>query len=154
MTGLTAFNPETETVQFPGGSFTVRGLALDDFSVLLREHYPVMQSLFEEYVREAALNKVDSDVTGGLLGLSDMKSVVLETLRMAPALIGDTIALASDEYDTHRHTARLLPTGIQIEAVGKVVSLTLKAEGGLEKMVETITQLVATLTTAMPDRSP
>ena len=153
MTGLTAFTPKTETVEIPGGSFTVRGLALEDFSILLREHYPAMQGLFEQYVQEAALDKVDTDVTGGSMGLADMNAVVLDTLRLAPALIGDTIALASDEFDL-RHTARLLPVGVQIDAIGKVVTLTLEAEGGMEKLAETITQLVTGLTTAVASRSP
>ncbi len=153
MTGLTAFTPKTDTVQIPDGEFAVRGLALEDFTILLRSHYEPMAALFEQYVNEAALEKVDADVSGGVLNLGDMKGVALKGLEMAPALIGDVIARAADETD-NPHVARLLPVGTQIEAIGKIVTLTLEAEGGLEKLVETITQLAATLATATVDRSP
>jgi len=153
MQGLSDFTPISDTVGFPGGgSFAVRGLALEDFAVLIRAHYPAMSSLFDQYVSEAALEKADRD-TGGSLNIGDMKGVVLNALQMAPGLVGDVIARAADETE-NPHKARMLPLGVQIDAVSKVVALTLEAEGGMEKLLETISTLPATLSKVAVDRSP
>ncbi|MFU1607320.1 hypothetical protein ACM25O_13125 [Sulfitobacter pontiacus] len=151
MTGLSAFNPAIQQVAFPGGSFTVRGLALEDFTVLLRNHYEPMLVLFERYVGEAGLERLDRESDLGL-NLGDMRSVVMEALDTAPALLGDVIARASDETE-NPHIARLLPMGVQIDAIGKIVTLTLEAEGGMEKLMGTINMLTASLSTAVKSRS-
>lgn len=150
--GLSGFKPKTETVEYPGGSFAVRGLSLEDFTVLLRTHHKPMADLFDRYVSEAALEKVDAD-TGGALRLGDMKQVVLEAFELAPGLVGDSIARAADETD-NPHVARLLPIGVQIDAISKIVRLTLEAEGGLEKLAETVSTLAASLSTVAANRSP
>ncbi len=151
MTGLSAFKPLTETVTFPGGEFAVRGLALEDFTILRKYHAP-MTELFERYVGEASLERMDRE-SGLDLNLGEMKDVVLAGLETAPALIGDTIARAADETE-NPHAARTLPMGVQIDAIGKIVKLTLEAEGGMEKMMGTINMLTNSLSTAVKTRSP
>ena len=151
--GLTAFIPATEKVALPGGGeFAVRGLSLEDFTVLLRDHYDPMEAIFQRYINEVALEKVDRDIMDGTLGLADMRTVVLDALREAPGLIGDVIARAADETE-NPHIARLLPVGVQIEAVQKIVTLTLQAEGGLEKLIETATTAWTTMAGVVQGRS-
>ena len=145
------FTPDTKTVEYPGGEFAVRGLSLEDFTVLIREHYQPMAALFDRYVAEAVLEKADAD-SGGTLGLGDMQNVVLEALEVAPALIGDVIARGADETENPA-VCRLLPAGVQIDAIGKIVTLTLAAEGGMEKLVETVSRLTTTLATVVESRS-
>jgi hypothetical protein len=151
MTGLSAFTPKTQTIEIPGGQAVVRGLALEDFAVLMRDHHAPMAALFDRYVGEASLERLDAE-SGAGLGLADMGSVILEAFEYAPALIGDVIARATGETE-NPHMARLLPVGVQINAVGEIVRLTLEAEGGLEKLVGTISMLAASLKTAVGDRS-
>jgi len=151
--GLSGFKPKTEMVKFPGGEFAVRGLAAEDFTVLIRDHHKPMEALFDQYVSEAALQKVDIDTTGGLLKLGDMRGVILSSLEAAPAFIGDVIARAADETE-NPHIARLLPMGVQNDAIGKIVTLTLEAEGGLEKLMETVTELATGRVSAVASRSP
>lgn len=151
--GLSAFTPKTDEVEFPGGKFAVRGLSLEDFTVLLRKHYEPMESIFNKYVTEAAIEAVDAATNGeNKIGLDDVRGVILEALEVAPALIGDVIARAADEAE-NPHMARLLPAGVQIDAIGKIVTLTLEAEGGLEKLIETVTKLVGSLTKLPADGS-
>ncbi|AWY08926.1 tail protein [Ruegeria phage vB_RpoS-V18] len=150
--GLSGYTPKTEMVEYPGGSFAVRGLSLEDFTVLLRAHHKPMADLFDRYVSEAALESVDAN-TGGALHLGDMKAVVLEAFELAPALVGDAIARAADETE-NPHIARLLPIGVQIDAITKIVRLTLEAEGGVEKLAETVSTLAASLSTVAASRSP
>lgn len=150
--GLSAFTPKTDTVQFPGGEFAVRGLSLEDFTVLLRDYHKPLSALFDRYVAEAALEKADADA-GGLLALGDMKGVVLDAVSLAPGLIGDCIARAAGEVE-NPHLTRTLPLGVQIDAITKVVTLTLEAEGGVEKLLETVSTLAASLPALAPNRSP
>ncbi len=150
---LTAFEPKTEMVELPGGgSFAVRGLSLEDFTVLLRAHYEPISTLFDRYVAESAAEAVDQKETGGVMGLGDVRGVVLEALEHAPGLIGDVIARAAEETE-NPHRARLLPMGVQIDAIEKVIRLTLEAEGGLEKLVETVSRLAGSLTELTANRS-
>lgn len=153
--GLTAFTPKTETVDLPdGGKFAVRGLSLEDFTVLLRSHYKAVKSIFDRYVTEAAIEAMDQAENGDQpLGLSDLHGVVLEALEAAPGLVGDVIARGADETD-NPHVARLLPLGVQIDAVEKIVRLTLEAEGGVEKLVESVSRLAGSLTELTASRSP
>lgn len=151
--GLSSFTPATDKVALPGGGeFAVRGLSLEDLTVLMRSHYKPMVELFDRYVNEAALEKMDADVTGGSLGLGDMEGVVLDVLQVAPGLLGDVIARAADETEDPA-LARRLPIAVQIDAIEKIVTLTLQAEGGLEKLVETVTKLAAGMTTLAAGRS-
>ncbi|MEP2533551.1 hypothetical protein [Shimia sp.] len=152
--GLGAFTPKTEKVEIPGGEFTVRGLSLEDFTVLLREHYQPAKAIFDRYVTEGTIDALDQAANGDSpLGLSRVHDVLLEAIEAAPALIGDAIARAADETD-NPHLARLLPAGVQIEAIQKIVTLTLEAEGGLEKLVETVIKLAGSLTDLTASRSP
>lgn len=143
--GLGNFTPATDTVALPNGeTFAVRGLSFEDITVLLRDHYDALETLFDRYVSEAALDRVDREAADGQLGLGDVRSVVLEALTAAPALVGDVIARAADEVE-RPHIARLLPIGVQIEAVQKVIELTLSQEGGMEKLFETAKSAWATV---------
>lgn len=151
MAGLGKFKPTSHEIEVPGGSFTVRALAFEDFTILIQTHYAPMAALFDRYIGEASLVAMDK-ATGGALDLVDMRSVVLEALETAPALLGDLIARASDEPDL-AYLARTLPLGVQIEAVGRIVALTLEAEGGMEKLMGTINMLTATLSSAVTNRS-
>lgn len=147
------FTPKTETVKIPGGeSFVVRGLSLEDFAVLLRSHHAPLSALFDQYVSEAALESVD-EAMGANLNIGDVKGVILEALEHAPALVGDAIARGADETE-NPHLARTLPIGVQADAVSKIVTLTLEAEGGMEKLLETVINLVTTMSTAVANRSP
>lgn len=152
--GLSAFTPKTEKVEFPGGDFAVRGLSLEDFTVLLRSYYDPAKAIFDRYVTEATIEALDEVDNGGdSLGLGDVKGVVLEALETAPGLIGDLIARAADETDNPL-IARTLPMGVQIDAIEKIVRLTLEAEGGMEKLVEAVVKLGGSLTDLRPTGSP
>lgn len=149
--GLKDFTPATETVAYPDGNFAVRGLSLEDLTVLVRAHYKPLSELFDRYVGEAAAAAAD-EVSGGQLKLGDVSDVVLEVLETAPGLLADVISRAAGEPD-QAHMARMLPTSTQIDAIEKVIRLTLEAEGGLEKLVGTVSKLGSSLSILAADRS-
>lgn len=150
---LNGFTPRTETVEFPGGEFAVRGLSLEDLTVLTRSYFDPLNSLFDKYVAEAAAAAIDQKVADGKMGLGDIKSVALEALEVAPGMLGDAIARAAGEPE-NAALARLLPIGVQLDAVEKIVRLTLEAEGGLGKLMERIQTLWTALTGAAANPSP
>lgn len=152
MTGLSSYTPVVDTVQFPGGEFTVRALAFDDIAALVQDHYTPLAALFDRYVGEAGMVAMERSL-GDALPLSDMKGVALEALNTTPKLIGDAIARAAGEPE-NMHITRLLPMAVQIEALGKIVRMTLEAEGGMEKLMVTLNLLTASLSTALKKRSP
>jgi len=152
--GFGTFTPKTDTVELPdGGNFAVRGLSLGDFTVLLRSHYEPAKAMFDRYVAEAGVEAAGRAFPDADLGIGRVDDVVMEALEIAPGLIGDVIARAADETE-HPETARLLPMGVQIDAITKIVHLTLEAEGGLEKLLESVTRLAGSLTDLTAARSP
>lgn len=149
---LRGFKPLTETVALPDGeTFSVRGLSLEDISILLRHHYEPIRVLFDRYVGAASAEAVTQTLGAEDVG-PGLEDVFRDALSMAPGLLADAIALGADEPDL-ADAARKLPVGVQIDAVEKVITLTLKAEGGVEKLTETVTRLANGLTSLNVDRS-
>ena len=91
--------------------------------------------------------------TGTSLDTSALKDVILDGIEKAPAIFAEVIARAADEPDLAPQ-ARLLPLGVQVEAIGEIVRLTLKAEGGVEKFSETVTKLARSLSGLVGGRAP
>lgn len=147
---LSDYAPKSETVTFPGGEFTVRGLSLQDLTVLLRTHYATANALFDRYIGESAM--AAATAKSPEIATGDPREVVLEALEVAPGMISDVVARAADEPDKAALVARL-PLGVQVEAIEAVVRLTLEAEGGLEKFVETVLRLTGSLASVPVDRS-
>lgn len=145
----TDFTPPTETIPIHGSAapLTVRALNLDDILALARAHFEPMTQLFNAYVLDG-VRAAGTAAKGGKGGKGAAKpagvpAAVLEALTLAPALVADVIVAASDSASTPgaRAIVRKLPTGVQIAAVEATIRLTLEAEGGLEKLVETVSRL-------------
>lgn len=152
--GLQNYKPATAEVPFPGGSFAVRGLSLDDIASLMRVHYSPLSALFDRYVAESTVAVIEESAIGDMLGLNDVRGVVMETLTHTPGLIADVIAQAADVIGTKEaHTVRLLPMGCQVEAIERIVQLTLEAEGGMEKLMGTVSRLWTSLAGLTANRS-
>lgn len=145
------YTPATQSVQYPGGEFAVRGLSPEDIGVLLAAHYEALANLFDTYVTESAIQSLGNDVSRGQLNLGNVGEVIGRVMATAPTLIADVIARAAGEEDSR--VVRLLPLTVQIDAVEKIIRLTLEAEGGLEKLVETVTRIAGVLALASADRS-
>lgn len=132
--GLNTFTPPSDTLTFPGGSVTLRGLGLDDLVKLVRKHGAQMRPLFAELTSKQTLDLADPSID----------AVGMKLLDTAPDLMADVIAFSAGEPDSAAQ-AKMLPVGVQIEALEKVFRLTLEAEGGVEKLVETVQRVVRTV---------
>ena len=151
--GLSAFTPATETVAFPGGEVAVRGLCLDDLTVLVRRHYDTVSGLFDRYVRDGASSAVDAAIEQREIDAAQLRGLAFEVMDEAPEMIADVIALAAGEPGA-RENAKTLPVGTQLDLIERVIRLTLEAEGGPEKLVETVSRLAESLAALTASRSP
>ena len=132
--GIAGYTPPTKEVERPDGeTFSVRALALEDITILLRKHYAPVSSIFDKYVvRELAVQATQE--TGSALDLDVSGEVLSGVLEQAPLLIADVIARAADEPET-AHLVRRFSMGLQVDALTKIVTLTLESEGGPKKML-------------------
>lgn len=132
--GLADYQPKTEVIKFSGGEFTVRGLGLDDFAVLINEHLADLDSLFELY----------DEASGQDARVSEIARFAIVLAREAPALTANVIALASDEPGAVAQ-ARRLSLPVQIAALKAIGTLTFEEAGGFRKFVGSLTNLLAAI---------
>ena len=115
----------TADVEVPGaGSFSVRGLALDDAAALFREHAQVLETVYEEIKEEDTL---------------DMRVISEMLLRTAPECAAEIIALAGDALD-RIDIARKLPLPVQLTALVDIAQLTFHSEEDVKKTLELVIQ--------------
>lgn len=125
---LADFTPERVTIEHKGKALVqVRGLCLDDVSILVRAHLPILNKLY------AMSQMGDMAAFGG-------DKFVLDFLTLAPDVAFDVIALAADEPE-YGSQARKLPAGLQLKILQEVMHLTLEDVGGPLALVAMIGRL-------------
>lgn len=129
--GLNNYIPQRHAFDLQGGSFSVRGLSLEDVSRLIATHLPDLEALYDLF----ASNKINSTSDEQFENL--IKTLVIE----APGFAANVIALAADEPDTAKQAA-MLPFPVQIEALMKIGDMTFTDVGGLGKGMESIAALL------------
>lgn len=128
---LADFHVVREDVPMSKGKLSVRGLALDDIAILIRENLSDLDDLLHIYGSNA-----DDRVA-----ISETAKFAINLVRETPALVAKLIALACDEPDSE-HLARKLPIPVQVEAIKKVVDLTFREAGGVKNFMESLTNLL------------
>lgn len=123
----------TKMVPVPGGdddqAFAVRGLTLSDIKQFLLDNAIETQMVFDSAKSMADGN--DVDWTGFAASL----------INVAPRLVAQAIAVASDDPDSVK-IAEKLPIEVQIDALDKIASLTFSTEGGPKKVLEIVMRLM------------
>lgn len=127
---LSDYQPETRKFDLKGGSFSVRGLALEDVAVLIRTHLPDLEALFDVFENAAKVSD------------SDFAKVAASVASQAPGFAANAIALAADEPESAPNAARL-PFPVQVEALVAIGDLTFTEVGGVKKALETVAGLLA-----------
>ena len=125
---LADYEPERLAVVSKGRElFKVRGLSLDDLTVLMRSHGADIESMIAIYdkgVRDDA-------------AVAAMTQYAIALVKEAPGLVANAIALASDEPD-EVDRARTLGIAQQIDAVKAIGKLTFEEAGGPKKLFESL----------------
>lgn len=125
--GLADFEPFRQNVKYRGEIvLSVRGLSLDDVSILVRGHMDDINRLVD-----LAREKGDFGTV----------SFLTDALVTAPKVLFDMIALAADE-PTYSEDSRKLPVGLQIKILQDVLMLTLEDIGGPKALVALVQKIV------------
>ncbi len=112
-----------EIVEFGGKRYQVRGLGLAQIMYIVRHHLPVLAPIY------------DTAVSGELFG--DPTAIAMEMGEGFTPVASAIIACAMGNLSAADKVATL-PFSVQIDALDKIMRLTLVAEGGLEKVMEIV----------------
>jgi hypothetical protein len=119
---LADYTPERVTISLRNKPLMeVRGLSLEDVSVLIRQHLPDLEKLYD-------LAQAGGQVAPVLRRFSE-DGFLLKTVTEVPNLAARVISLAADEPGSD-HLAKLLPIATQIMALQAIVRLTFEDIGG------------------------
>ncbi|RVT75681.1 hypothetical protein EM858_14640 [Agrobacterium sp. CNPSo 2736] len=118
----------SETVKVGEQSFEVQGLALAHITRIIREHRSVCAELYTKAIGGELTGSVEEIA----LGMAD---------DFAP-LAAMVIACGSGNPKAADKASRL-PLSVQVDALEKIINLTLVAEGGLEKLMEIVVRAMA-----------
>lgn len=129
---LADFTPERVEVKYKGKALaTVRGLNLEDLSVLIRSHLGDLQRLWEllEDDKQNVFQRLSAD------------GFLLKLIGDAPVLGSKIIAIASDEPEAAEQ-AKLLPLPLQVMFLQHIVRLTFEDIGGPKAFVALIKDMI------------
>lgn len=130
---LADFTPERAKIVYRGKVLAeVRGLCLEDVSVLIRSHLDDIQRLYALVQDGGNADVLSRMATDGFL---------LKLVTDAPTLAGTILALASDEPGSE-DAARRLPLPVQLRVLGEVMRLTFEDVGGPKAFVALVMQMV------------
>lgn len=127
--GLSNYKPESRQVVLQGGSFQVEGLSLEDVSVLVREHLPDLEGLFDLFQK------------ANISASTDLVPVVQSLVSQAPGFAANLIAIASREPDAAPQAAKI-PFPKQVEIILEIGDLTFKETGGIKNSWELVVALL------------
>ncbi|MER9524085.1 hypothetical protein NKI96_10915 [Mesorhizobium sp. M0292] len=120
----------SETVSFGKNTLTVYGLSLPHITFIVRHHHTVLADLYTQAIE------------GKLAGSAEEIAVALMD-DFAP-IASLVIACGLGEPENAAKLGKLnLPLAVQIDALEKIMRLTLEAEGGVGKLMEIVTRAVA-----------
>lgn len=116
---ISDYTPPTATVEFKGGSFDVRGLALDDVAQLVRNHLPDLDAMISLF----------QSTTNPDQAAAEMMHHAVKLMQEAPGLAANMIALAGDQPDEVDNVRRM-PMPVQLRAIEAIGRLTFEEAGG------------------------
>lgn len=117
---LAEYQPHRETITSRGLSVQVRGLALDDVTMLFQKNMDDINKLFEIYGKGQPMVEQ----------ISESVQIATRLISEAPGVAARVIALACDEPE-EEEKARKLTLPLQIKVIQKIIELTFEEAGGV-----------------------
>lgn len=105
-----------------GNTVAVRGLNLDDFTLLIGEH-------FEDVARIAELY---AEHKNSIFSSKPFQEMILKTVSKFPRLVSEVISIAADEPDAKDVKLAL---GLQLAAIHAIIKQTMEEAGGLGNLI-------------------
>lgn len=127
----------SDTVAFYGKVYQVHGLSASHLIHIVRTHGAALAPLYEQ-------------ATAGRLP-ADLSAVAVELGDSFTSLAGTVIACGMGRPDQAAKCSTL-PFAAQLDALDKIVRLTLEVEGGLGKVVEIVTKAARDLAPLRPQK--
>jgi hypothetical protein len=126
---LAGYQPETREIEVGATSFHVKGLAVTEIAVLMREHFPDLDAVADLFTH--GIDKLDAQ---------QFQGIALTLITQAPGLVANVIALAAGEGDAS--DAVKLPVPVQVKALYEIGDLTFRDVGGPKKCWEIVAALL------------
>lgn len=132
---LADYQAEHRDFDLKGGSFRVKGLSLNEFTTLIRQHMPDLEAIFD---LGAQTMSGKTEVTE-----NDIQHLVIAFAEQAPSLVANVIALAAGEgNEAGIAAAYRLTFPVQVEVLSAICSLTFDEVGGIKKALESVAGLL------------
>ncbi len=118
-----------ETIEFTGGSISVRGLGTPEIIQLVAVHSETAMTLFSEIQAKASKNEE-----------LDLAELIFSFLTRFQSAVAHAIALAADEPEQVLMISTL-PVDVQMKALEVIGRLSFAMDGGAKKFWETVLKL-------------
>jgi hypothetical protein len=119
----------TVEIPTPGGSFSVRGLALADIVTISQNFGPQAAMLFSKIVNKEKILE------------TDIRTIIMDLLPQAPDMLAMAIALSADAPKMAPKVMKLQPQ-YQLAALEAIFQLTFESEAELKKFMESIIRML------------
>ncbi len=136
---LRNYRQKTDTFHAGGADVTIHGLTLNEATLLVDAYWPHLKAVYDFYGSTDSTASVDERVS----------QTILECVRIAPELAASIIAIAAGEPDATAE-AKSLPFTVTIDALVKIVTLTMVEAGGLGNFLAVLRRAVDSAKTALP----
>lgn len=118
------------TIEVPGNDpLVVRGLGIDSIMFLVRHHRDTLELFFEK-ARDGGFNDQSAE------------QIAIEVIGSSAVMAAMIIACGNGEPEEWQ-TAMQLPASIQVEALYQIGLLTFAADGGVEKFMQTVINVMS-----------
>lgn len=140
---LPIYRPPTKALTIKGSAdaLVLRGLSLEDVTLLINEHLPEIVQAVEAY----------RDGLGEVYSTRSMDSFLAHLLTGFPSLVSHLIAHAADAPDEFVAVAAY-PAGVQLGALAAIAELTLEDAGGLSDPSPALGQAITLVLGALSGR--
>ena len=146
---LADYQPEVRMFGQGKGQFSVAGLSLEHFALLLTTHLSDLEEIFDLII---------SGMSGQEIDLDSAKEIAVKFCAESPELVAHIVALAADGVDEKTGRVRAdsliaaakLPLALQIDILVAVGELTFSEVGGVKKCLELLTGMLGKLTLKAP----
>lgn len=136
---LSKFKPRTETILAGDEPVTIYGLTVSDISTLMLAYGDQCKQAYEIFQAAGDAPDITARVNRSLI----------EIANLVPDLTAAVIALAAREPDAVEQ-AKSLPFTAQVDALVKIVELTLGSEGGLGNFLAVVQRAASMVKKAVP----
>lgn len=134
---ISDYKPQIASIEFPGGSFEVRGISLDDMAAVIDVHSTAVDLIREKMLQHQIVSP--DQITPELAA-----DVVVSVIRECPSLAAQVISLAADEREAYGIVMKM-PITLQMQALRAIGELTFRDLATAKKFVADVRSLIGAI---------